>query len=666
MPAEIRVALLGYVSVGKSTVLNALLQGNYSEVSMRRTTAAINFFRISNANNANKRRRIESDTATPTEATIINVSTDTKELQSPSATLEAIIGDNEELRKSNTIQERTFEVQVQEPLCDMRPDTTLVLLDIPGVNEAGSSKMYMDYVAQKWDTFDCVVVVMDAVQGVNTEEQVKLLEFVKDNTEKIRNIPVIVLGNKVDDPDDKEVAGLVGEVRGKVAQIFDVGCREQALDDVIAAAGKGEAARYPAEKSPIFVPLSARNAFLYRTAFGLSFDQFRKLDNSIIDKIGRFEVPAFKWKKYPQTQKYQVAYEAVSNESEYAARLEMTNFDKFLLVLSHVVGGKETQAALLSSQLDVAESKLSWKQPLAPQIDAICESSKGLGASTRRLKDVFVKLFEQHEAFAKQQYHQKMDLSELSKTMDQLVDFVEVLCPKILAGSSPEMVRECEETMITKMKSLVRHQCKFILDNFCRWDIKNAAFVKEDFVEWQWCAHYGYWQDPAGQSGSSTANVPPNYRSCKYWEKHGDGWKHKYTQKVITSLDHAFAKPTWQGLSPHDWKVIASSLLLCSQHDAFVEDFAKQKIELEQMLAECTAILTVAKYGQSNSNELKKLNEFMAGSFVDDAFIPSNEIKHKLVVRLSIPESPANPSHWGHLVWKYCQFMKRRASQPVA
>ena len=70
----------------------------------------------------------------------------------------------------------------------------------------------MDYVAQKWDTFDCVVVVMDAVQGVNTEEQVKLLEFVKDKTEKIRTIPVIVLGNKVDHPDDKEVAALVGEV----------------------------------------------------------------------------------------------------------------------------------------------------------------------------------------------------------------------------------------------------------------------------------------------------------------------------------------------------------------------------------------------------------------------------------------------------------------------
>ena len=73
-PLEIKVALLGYVSVGKSTILNALFQDKYAgasmessvatrettnvskrlilvsahiaEVSMRRTTAGINFFRI--------------------------------------------------------------------------------------------------------------------------------------------------------------------------------------------------------------------------------------------------------------------------------------------------------------------------------------------------------------------------------------------------------------------------------------------------------------------------------------------------------------------------------------------------------------------------------------------------------------------------------------------
>jgi GTPase SAR1 family protein len=48
---EIKVALLGYVSVGKTTVLNALLKDKFSEVSMRRTAAGVNFFRVSSQSN---------------------------------------------------------------------------------------------------------------------------------------------------------------------------------------------------------------------------------------------------------------------------------------------------------------------------------------------------------------------------------------------------------------------------------------------------------------------------------------------------------------------------------------------------------------------------------------------------------------------------------------
>lgn len=50
---DIRVAVLGYVSAGKSTVLNALLQGKYTEVAMRRTMAGVNSFRNVSSNEAN-------------------------------------------------------------------------------------------------------------------------------------------------------------------------------------------------------------------------------------------------------------------------------------------------------------------------------------------------------------------------------------------------------------------------------------------------------------------------------------------------------------------------------------------------------------------------------------------------------------------------------------
>jgi GTPase SAR1 family protein len=42
---EIKVALLGNVSEGKTTVLNALFRDKFGEVAMKRTTVGANFFR---------------------------------------------------------------------------------------------------------------------------------------------------------------------------------------------------------------------------------------------------------------------------------------------------------------------------------------------------------------------------------------------------------------------------------------------------------------------------------------------------------------------------------------------------------------------------------------------------------------------------------------------
>jgi Elongation factor Tu GTP binding domain len=135
-------------------------------------------------------------------------------------TLQKITHDNSILRQTNQIQESTFDVELDEPLCPMRNDTKLVLIDIPGLNEAGSKDIYQKYVNDKWNTFDCVIAVMDVMQGVNTEEQVQLLHMIKRNLVTKKKMPVIVLCNKVDDPDNPEIKMLVNEVRNKVKEIF--------------------------------------------------------------------------------------------------------------------------------------------------------------------------------------------------------------------------------------------------------------------------------------------------------------------------------------------------------------------------------------------------------------------------------------------------------------
>ena len=227
--SEIKVALLGNVSAGKTTVLNALFRDKYGEVSMKRTTAGVNYFRIvtpgkelsgkdekegeSKTDNENKMHGNAEEVEKPW-------CPDAGESRTAKSTLEEITEDNKILRESNEVKEKWFDIELDEHIMEMRKDTNLVIVDVPGINEAGACSKYKEYVNAKWHTFDCVVAVMDGKQGVNTEDQVQLLKFIRANNEQIKEIPIVVLFNKVDDPMDQEQAALVHEAKEEIYRIF--------------------------------------------------------------------------------------------------------------------------------------------------------------------------------------------------------------------------------------------------------------------------------------------------------------------------------------------------------------------------------------------------------------------------------------------------------------
>ncbi len=107
---EIKIALLGNVSAGKTTVLNALLRDKFGEVSMKRTTAGVNHFRIS--------------TATPKEDTTDTPVADSSADNPRSATsaLKEIAEDNIKLRESNQVREKWFDIELQSEVCSMRKE----------------------------------------------------------------------------------------------------------------------------------------------------------------------------------------------------------------------------------------------------------------------------------------------------------------------------------------------------------------------------------------------------------------------------------------------------------------------------------------------------------------------------------------------------------------
>ncbi|CAJ1951470.1 unnamed protein product [Cylindrotheca closterium] len=375
---QIKVALIGNVSAGKTTVVNALFRDKFGEVSMKRTTAGINEFAISSRN----------EWALVSEAP-----------RDSHSVLKEITQDNLELRTSEEVKTKRFEIELDEALCDMRKDTQLVVVDIPGINEADMSKKYKNYVESHWNTFDCVVVVMDGRQGVNTEEQVSLLRFAKSNLESKKDVPIVILCNKIDDQDDEEQEELVLEAQREVEKIFGVPDRQKSLQEILKKCVSSKQSADSTEKqeptddhskpsdqvSPVFIPISGITAFIFQTCSNMPLERFHQFDQKLIAKLGRDRIGKSRWKKLSKDERIKEAHEAVSDPEGYQEGMADSNFDKFLTVLSFLVGGKGNQQKMIQEQIRVSLSTISSGPGIVEKLETIYKTAKALPSDGDRV-----------------------------------------------------------------------------------------------------------------------------------------------------------------------------------------------------------------------------------------------------------------------------------------
>ena len=659
---EIKIAVIGYVSVGKSTLLNALFGNKYSDVAMKRATAAVNHFRISTSPDYSL-----------------------NEIRSPEYTLEETKKDNEKLRnhvdvekadgsfnegsKSAVVQERYFTIALEEPLCEMRDNTSLVFVDIPGINEANRS-IYKDYVNEKWDTFDCVIVVMDATQGACTNQQLELLQIVKDNIRAKKDVPVIVLGNKVDDPDNEEISVQVNELRVTVLSVLEQEKRnllkiDLSLSTLMRRLGLGHGDANNTNVS--FIPISAQNAFVYRWATRLTYNDFLELDDEFINKIGKEELGKMKWKRLCREDQVRAAFNAVSSKEEYEDRLKETNFCTFLKTLSATIGSPEKQSMMLEIQqlLHLRHLKNLAGRPC--DVDGVFRSMKSahrilvaLGRPWDVVRETFWSLYEREEDRAFESIDSCPDMTVLGAPISLLCNYKRFL---------NEANYDSTEAVTNAATKLVRRQLGVVISK--RYD---------------------------GITPSWFEDMRP-----------GD-------------------PKTWASLSPFDWVRITRAILLLGFEKEFSIHFGREKMHLEMLSMQSAIIandssLDMAAYVKREVESIKTgvkgakvfvwrevktfkkepdaagvntaedakpvarqsyyaggmmtpidypnviagprvslpgncpgLQHVMDGSYsADGEFVPKYEKSYKKFVHIDIPASLEDPSHWGHLVYKFLE-----------
>jgi GTPase SAR1 family protein len=233
---EIKVAFIGPKNAGKSTLINALLKDKFAPVGIGGATTSVNSFRIftkanplpnikAEAKNDDSRSTFSVHPSTNLANDAESVWTAIPENLCTAAESLKMISDHKLAHPtSDDIKELTFDVELAEGLCDMRADTNLVLVDIPGIKSNVANCKYMRFLRNKWDTFDYVVFVLDVFQPL--DDQVFLLKIVKQKlAAQTTEVPIIVVCNKVDDAVNQEMVLILSELQSLVQGKYSKYCK---------------------------------------------------------------------------------------------------------------------------------------------------------------------------------------------------------------------------------------------------------------------------------------------------------------------------------------------------------------------------------------------------------------------------------------------------------
>ncbi|AYV83402.1 MAG: dynamin family GTPase [Hyperionvirus sp.] len=297
----INIAIVGAVSVGKSTLLNALFVEHYSEMRIKRNTMRPQVY-------------VEE---IDTEANPVKIK------ESNRLSNEELISKTERGEKLsvNDIQELEYNVPKLYNFAKLQKGITLSIFDIPGLNDSRTKIVYFDYLTTNIHKFDIVIFLVDICSAFNTMDEINILDHLLSSMKKCSDIyktenNLIVLVNKCD---DMTLSNLQLQLDPELEKMFvQVQTTVQTkIKDI-----------YPTLKCSI-LPISCESSFVYRI-----YKRYPsiEIDQKYANNIGQMQWGKVEWNKLSDNEK-KIKLHNFMETDDHDIRMQLTGFNSLKCVI---------------------------------------------------------------------------------------------------------------------------------------------------------------------------------------------------------------------------------------------------------------------------------------------------------------------------------------------
>ena len=328
--SSINIAIVGCISSGKSTLLNAIFVEQYSNMRIKRDTMVPQVY-----------KETDDKSLFKSKADILKSNSSINEKYQ--------IDSDTEFTKEDCV-EITHNIPKNKNFINMPDNIFINYYDIPGLNDCSTKDIYYEWFNENFSKFDIIIYIVDINSAMNTSDERDILNKVKENILKMkreegRDIKLIVLVNKCDDLvftdyktdfkcrddyftlDDDEL----DEMYKQINSVFTTSLKDTCIDYEL-------------------IPISAIDIFVYRH---LQNKPDIDLDVKLLKKFGENEFGKRKWKKMNTDEKKKKIYEHFKDEDNYIDALKNTGFVNMIDSIKDILN--------VDNQYEIFSDKIVYK-----------------------------------------------------------------------------------------------------------------------------------------------------------------------------------------------------------------------------------------------------------------------------------------------------------------